>query len=294
MWVRKELKKQAKSDLRKNYWAAIGICFILAFLGIQYADSVGIIHQTSDNVDNYTIIRKAVEEKDEIFLKSIDITDYKESLNDKLSNTQKIAADTLSAYTSHFNWILKIFSGGFFWLAAIVTILFIIFIGLPVSVGSKRFFIKNQKEKVSILELLTIFKEKGYLNAVFVMLVKEISIFLWSILLIVPGIIKSYEYYMIPYILADNPNIKRKRAFEISKQMMKGQKWKTFIFELSFILWNILSSLTFGIVGVFYANAYNSASFARLYTTLKEEAINSGIVKEDELNVSSKIEEEEE
>ena len=197
--------------MRKNYWAAIGICFILAFLGIQYADSVGIIHQTSDNVDNYTIIRKAIEEKDEIFLKSIDITDYKESLNDKLSNTQKIAADTLSVYTSHFNWILKIFSGGFFWLAAIVTILFIIFIGLPVSVGSKRFFIKNQKEKVSILELLTIFKEKGYLNAVFVMLVKEISIFLWSILLIVPGIIKSYEYYMIPYIIADNPNIKRKR-----------------------------------------------------------------------------------
>ena len=83
------------------------------------------------------------------------------------------------------------------------------------------------------------------------MLVKEISIFLWSILLIVPGIIKSYEYYMIPYIIADNPNIKRKRAFEISKQMMKGQKWKTFIFELSFILWNILSSLTFGIVGIF-------------------------------------------
>lgn len=107
MWVRKELKKQAKSDLRKNYWAAIGICFILAFLGIQYADSVGIIHQTSDNDDNYTIIRKAIEEKDEIFLKSIDITDYKESLNDKLSNTQKIAADTLSVYTSHFNWIFK-------------------------------------------------------------------------------------------------------------------------------------------------------------------------------------------
>lgn len=60
---KKRVKKQAKSDLRKNYWAAIGICFILAFLGIQYADSVGIIHQTSDNVDNYTIIRKAIEEK---------------------------------------------------------------------------------------------------------------------------------------------------------------------------------------------------------------------------------------
>lgn len=293
MWVRKELKKQAKSDLKKNYWAAIGICFILAFLGIQYADSVGIIHKTSDNVDNYTIIRKAIEEKDESILKSIDITEYKESLNDKLSNTQKIVADTLSTYTNNFNWVLKIFSGGFFWLAAIVTVLFIIFIGLPISVGSKRFFIKNQKEKVSILELLTIFKEKGYLNSICIMFVKEIYIFLWGILLIIPGVIKNYEYYMIPYILADNPNIKRKRAFEISKQMMKGQKWKTFIFELSFILWNILSSLTFGLVGVFYVNAYNSASFARLYTTLKEEAIHSGIIKEDELNVSSKIEEEE-
>ena len=66
---------------------------------------------------------------------------------------------------------------------------------------------------------------------------------LWSLLFVIPGIIKSYEYRMIPYILSENPNISRKRAFEISKQMMKGNKWDTFVLDLSFIGWQILSGI---------------------------------------------------
>ena len=53
--------------------------------------------------------------------------------------------------------------------------------------------------------------------------------------------IKTYEYRMIPYILAENPRIKRKEAFKLSKQMMKGNKWRTFVVDLSFVGWNILS-----------------------------------------------------
>ena len=62
---------------------------------------------------------------------------------------------------------------------------------------------------------------------------------------------ESYEYKMIPYILAENPRISRKRAFEISKNMMDGEKWNAFVLDLSFIGWNLLSTITFGIVGVF-------------------------------------------
>ena len=123
------------------------------------------------------------------------------------------------------------------------------------------------------------------------MFCKGLSTFLWSLLFIIPGIIKYFEYYMVPYIIADNPNLKRNRVFEISKKMMEGQKWKTFVFILSFILWNLLSLVTFGIAGIFFVNAYDSASFARLYTTLKNEASKNGIIKEGELNISSKGEE---
>ena len=75
---------------------------------------------------------------------------------------------------------------------------------------------------------------------------------------------------MIPYILAENPKIKRKEAFEISKKMMKGNKWKTFILDISFFGWYFLSILTFGILGILYVNPYNAATIAELYIELKK------------------------
>lgn len=114
---------------------------------------------------------------------------------------------------------------------------------------------------------------------------------LWTFLFIIPGIIKYYQYRMIPYILAENPNIKRKSFFEISKEMMKENKWKTFVLEMSFILWNFLSSLTFGLVAIFFVNPYNAATFAELYNTLKENLIQKGIITSDELKAASLIEE---
>lgn len=69
---------------------------------------------------------------------------------------------------------------------------------------------------------------------------------------------------MIPYILAENPEISRERAFEISKQMMDGQKGDAFVLDLSFIGWNILSVITLGIVGILYVNPYQSATWAEL------------------------------
>ena len=59
---------------------------------------------------------------------------------------------------------------------------------------------------------------------------------------------------MIPYILAENPKIQRKKAFKLSKEMMKGNKWKTFILDLSFLGWELLSIFTFGLLNIFYIN----------------------------------------
>ena len=80
---------------------------------------------------------------------------------------------------------------------------------------------------------------------------------------------------MIPYILAENPKIKRKEAFKLSKQMMKGNKWKTFILDMSFFGWNFLSVLTFGLLSIFYVNPYNTATIAELYMFLRNQAINN-------------------
>ena len=117
------------------------------------------------------------------------------------------------------------------------------------------------------------------MNIVLTMFLKNLFTTLWTLLLVVPGIVKHYEYLMIPYILAENPGMDRKEAFKISKRMMDGQKMDTFILDLSFIGWAFLSAITCGIVGIFYANPYREATFAELYAFNKAKAYEEGYIR---------------
>ena len=76
---------------------------------------------------------------------------------------------------------------------------------------------------------------------------------------------------MIPYILADHPDMPREQVFDLSRQMMNGHKWKTFVLDLSFLGWDLLSILTFGIVGLFWTNPYYFQTKAEFYQTLLTE-----------------------
>ena len=114
------------------------------------------------------------------------------------------------------------------------------------------------------------------------MFLKELKIVLWSLLFVIPGIIKAYEYLMVPYILAENPNIDSKRAFQMSRDMMKGEKWDTFVLELSFLGWTLLGVLACGIGSLFVA-PYMQATFTELYEVLKYKVISCGQAHPDEL-----------
>ena len=150
-------------------------------------------------------------------------------------------------------------------------------------VGGRRFYTENQIKKASIDSIGFAFKKGRYLNTLITMFLKDLFIFLWSLLLVIPGIIKSYSYFMVEYIMSENPNISRKRAFEISKQTMNGQKWNTFVLDLSFIGWVILSLFTCGILAVFYVNPYIHSTKAQLYLTLRNIALDNGIATSEEL-----------
>ena len=117
-----------------------------------------------------------------------------------------------------------------------------------------------------------IFRKGNWKNITMTMLIKNIYNLLWF-LTIIGGFIKAYEYRMIPYILADNPEIERKEAFRLSKEMMKHNKWRTFILDLTFILWNILSLATFGFLNILYVNPYKAATSVELYVILKNKNI---------------------
>ncbi|MCR5669413.1 MAG: DUF975 family protein [Butyrivibrio sp.] len=79
----------------------------------------------------------------------------------------------------------------------------------------------------------------------------------------------AFPYRLVPYILADEPGIGAVDALKKSRQLMKGNKWKSFVFDLSFLGWWILVALTVGILGVFYVNPYYMSAEAALYEAIK-------------------------
>ena len=101
------------------------------------------------------------------------------------------------------------------------------------------------------------------------MFMVNLFIALWSLLLIVPGIVKAYSYRMVPFLVAERPEIDYKEALDTSRKMMDGEKMNAFVLDLSFLGWMILTALTCGILGVFYTVPYMSQTNAELYVTLK-------------------------
>ncbi len=93
---------------------------------------------------------------------------------------------------------------------------------------------------------------------------------LWSLLLLIPGIIKSYSYAMTPYILEDDEEISGNEAIEKSMRMMDGHKWDLFCLDLSFIGWVLLTILTLGI-GVLWLEPYMLTARAAFYEELKSQ-----------------------
>ena len=102
------------------------------------------------------------------------------------------------------------------------------------------------------------------------MLLKTIYLTLWSLLFIVPGVIKGYEYAMVPYLLLDHPEMSRQEIFAESKRMMMGNKWDAFVLDLSFIGWHLLGACTFGILTFLYVNPYQYYTEAELYHVLRD------------------------
>lgn len=144
-----------------------------------------------------------------------------------------------------------------------------IFVFSVVDVGGRRFFLNNSRGEGQFSDLLVGFQDGNYWKYVWSMFAIRLQVALWSLLLIIPGIIKAYEYAMVPYIVADNPGMDKKTAFAVSKQLMTGNKWNLFVFDLSFIGWNLLSLISLNIVGVFYVFPYIKSARAEVYLALK-------------------------
>ena len=142
------------------------------------------------------------------------------------------------------------------------------FLLVPFEYGCRKFFRKNLDEPAKLSNIVYVF-DSHYKNVVKTAFMRNLFISLWSLLFIVPGIIKAYEYRMVPYIISEDPNMNYKDALAESKKLMMGNKWKTFVLDLSFIGWDILSLLTWGMLEIFFVAPYKASTEAALYESLK-------------------------
>lgn len=257
-WSRKEIKQTAKEALKRNYWKSVLAALILAIMvgGAGIGTNAGGLFSNS----NQTAAEQAA-------AGYVSGDTYGAELAAAMENTSEEVQEGLAA--------ALLFALALVGVVIVVAILLGIAIGTfisnPFEVGGARFFTRNLQERATLGNLLYCFKNH-YLNGVKIMFLRDLFLLLWTCLLLVPGMIKAYEYRMIPYIVAEQPEISRREAFLLSKQMMDGNKWKAFIFDLSFFFWYFLGAITCGLAYVFYVNPYKCAADAALYQTLKGDA----------------------
>ena len=269
MWTRAELKSKAKFSFKRNYWKSVLISLILALLvgggssgsSISSAVSNNLIGSSDSSVtDDYSNDDSSLYDGNDFYDDTYDgnVEDDIDDLNSMADNTAGMMAIGI---------FLIVFIIVFVVLMAVV-ILLDVFIFNPLEVGCKKYYLRNLNEPAQVGNIGYAF-DNNYKNITKTMFFRDLFTVLWTLLFIIPGIVKSYEYQMIPYLLADNPQMTKEQAFEESKRMMQGQKWKAFVLDLSFIGWNILSALTLGILGIFYVQPYMDATHAALYEALR-------------------------
>jgi uncharacterized membrane protein len=163
---------------------------------------------------------------------------------------------------------------------AVVGLAVKLLIGNPFQVGAARFYMENRQEAVSFGTVKAGFTG-NFLNVALTQFLKDLFIFLWSLLLFIPGVVKSLAYFAVPYILAENPDIEPTQALDLSKAMTYGHKCDIFVTGLSFIGWYLVAGITAGIAGIFYVSPYVDATNAEMYEFLREQALVNGVATAD-------------
>ncbi|OGO78624.1 MAG: hypothetical protein A2Y23_10105 [Clostridiales bacterium GWB2_37_7] len=235
MWTRRDLKARAKEVLKISYWKAFVVSLVLFLVGGDSGNGTSGSNFRDGSSDN--------------MYGYFNQPDY--------------------GFSLYYNWIFIII------VIAIAFMVFRIMIGYALEVGGRRFFKQAAQMDVDMGYLGYAFKSERYKDVIVTMLYKGVLNFLWYLLLIIPGIVKSYAYSMVPYILADNPNIGYRRAVELSNQMTEGHKFDMFILDLSFIGWYLLGMLLF-FIGIFFVKPYENATEAELYLVLRQNAFDNG------------------
>lgn len=281
MMNRKEIKKNAKQALKKNYWRTIAVVFFMAIILGNFnlfTKSRISIPPIKDSIPfasvmNSNIIRETVETTLNF---RIDLSNYKPTRGVLASvfNNVTASGNFIFGLLNSFNQLVfhdHLWQSIIILLGAILSFLYWLLIRNVLIVGKKRFFLENKNhKKTKFVRILFPYRIKKLKNISFTMMVKTVREWLWY-LTIIGGFIKHYGYILVPYILAENSEMKGQEAIKLSEDLMKGHKWELFKFDLSFLGWNILDILTLHFLGILFVTPYKECCMTEYYFYYKSE-----------------------
>lgn len=292
-WNPNKFKADAKITLKKNYWTLLIVCVLLMLIAgdFQGTKAEFSISKTSETEETeisrlngnsnskalskfLTEYERADRAKDDAINKIESYRPTRGVLAKVFNSATGVGGFSTGVLNSANQFFFKgrIDSGSIIILANILKLLFFIFISQVLLVGGRRVFLESRRyDKTEAERILFPFQIRRMKKVELVMFRKTIYEFLW-LFTIVGFFIKRYSYALVPFIVAENPDINGKTAIKLSRNMMKGYKVKLFALEISFLGWNLLSAITFGLVGIFYLNPYQTATLSEVYMTLRRRA----------------------
>ncbi len=261
-----ELKRNSRKIVKTHYLFLLITCMFSAFLGSEFNGALAIFHSQTNFFTEIVHLPSALaQEGQSIF-----------------GHSRGIFASLISNFGSNslnntlFNGINSIIGSEgvsiviFVLLSLLFKFALWFFLGNVFIVMSRRVFLESRIYKtVSPKKFLFLFYIKKWTKVSLVMFVKYIYNMLWYGLFFIGGVVKHYSYFLVPFILAENPDLTAKQAITLSRRMMNGHKWKCFLLDFSFLGWFLLRIATFGLSGLFYTNAYQVAAYTEFYAQLR-------------------------
>lgn len=158
-------------------------------------------------------------------------------------------------------------------IAFLVYIVVMLFVTNIVKVGERRCYLEVQTyDRPCPERLLFIYRLRRTRRTAKTMMFYEVKLLLWFLTL--GGyLVKRYEYFYVPYLIAENPNLDTKTVFRLSREMTQGRKWEMFLLDVSFWYWHILGILSLGLANLFWTQPYINLTRAQLYMSRRAEML---------------------
>ena len=251
--ARRDWKRAARKAVCSHYGMAILLCLVAAFLGAEFSGSLSLLHLTEEKWNTVSAFlasfgRPGAEANSRgVFAMAVN----------KLASgsLQNIVAVTIASMINAGDVGLTIGVA----VSGVGSVLYWIFITNTFVVILRRIFLEMRMyEDVPANRLMYLRNARCWARTSLAHLRASVQLMLWY-LTIVGGFIKTFSYYLVPFILAENPTMSGKDAIALSRKMMNGHKWECFVMELTMLPWHLLASVTMGLSDLFFGCAYRTA-----------------------------------